>query len=109
MRKTHALVQVAIALLDDLNGRHWGYDLSKRSGVRGGVLYPMLTRMLDEGWLTDGWEDPTAIEGRPPRRYYELTDAGRLELGAVLQQARRDARFTSLFPRLGALFARYAR
>jgi PadR family transcriptional regulator, regulatory protein PadR len=97
MRTTHALVQVAIALLDDPTGRHWGYQLSKRSGVRSGVLYPMLTRMLDEGWLTDGWEDPTTIpEKRPPRRYYELTDHGRLELGAVLQQARRDARFGHL-------------
>jgi PadR family transcriptional regulator PadR len=29
----------------------------------------MLTRMLDEGWVEDGWEDPTTIrEKRPPRR-----------------------------------------
>ncbi len=97
MRKTHALVQVAMALLDDPTGRHWGYELSKQSGVRSGVLYPMLTRMLDENWLADGWEDPTTIrEKRPPRRYYELTDDGRLALGAVLQEARTDARFTKL-------------
>lgn len=89
-------------MLDDPIGRHWGYELSKRSGVRSGVLYPMLTRMLDQGWLTDGWEDPNTItEKRPPRRYYELTEAGRLELGAIVQQARLDARF-------GALFARFA-
>jgi PadR family transcriptional regulator PadR len=100
MRKTHALVQVAIALLDDPTGRHWGYELSKKAGVRSGVLYPMLTRMLDEGWVEDGWEDPTTIqERRPPRRYYELTDEGRLALGAVLQQARCDARFTGLVGR----------
>lgn len=97
MRKTHALVQVAIALLDDPTGRHWGYELSKQSGVRSGVLYPMLTRMLDAGWLADGWEAPTLIrEKRPPRRYYELTDDGRLALGAILQEARTDARFTNL-------------
>jgi len=95
MRKTHALVQVAIALLDDPTGRHWGYELCKRSGVRSGVLYPMLTRMLGEDWVEDGWEDPTTIrEKRPPRRYYELTDKGRQALGAVLQEARRDARST---------------
>jgi PadR family transcriptional regulator, regulatory protein PadR len=100
MRKTHALVQVAIALLEDPRGRHWGYELSKQTGVRSGVLYPMLTRMLDEGWVEDGWEDPTTIcEKRPPRRYYELTDKGRLALGAVLQEARRDARFTGLVER----------
>lgn len=100
MRKTHALVQVAMALLDDPTSQHWGYELSKQAGVRSGVLYPMLTRMLNEGWVEDGWEDPTTIrEKRPPRRYYELTDEGRLALGAVLQEARRDARFTSLVGR----------
>ena len=97
MRKTHALVQVTMALLDDPTDRHWGYELSKQSGVRSGVLYPMLTRMLHEGWLADGWEDPTTIrDKRPPRRYYELTDDGRLALGAILQDARTDARFTKL-------------
>lgn len=97
MRKTHALIQVAIAMLDDPAGRYWGYQLSKASGVRSGVLYPILTRMLYEGWLTDGWEDPTTIKGkRPPRRYYELTDEGRLALGGVLAEAHHDARFVGL-------------
>ena len=60
----------------------------------------MLTRMLDEGWVEDGWEDPTTLrEKRPPRRYYELTDEGRLALGGVLQQARTEARFTGLIGR----------
>ena len=56
MRKTHSLVQVAMGLMAEPDTRHWGYDLSKRSGVRSGVLYPTLQRMLDEGWLQDGWE-----------------------------------------------------
>ena len=42
-------------------------------------------------------KDPTTIrEKRPPRRYYQLSDEGRIALGAVLQQARRDVRFTGL-------------
>ncbi|MGH3854276.1 MAG: PadR family transcriptional regulator [Pseudonocardiaceae bacterium] len=94
MRTTHALVQVAMVLLGDAGGRHWGYELSKQSGVRSGVLYPMLTRMLDEGWVEDGWEDPTTIrDKRPPRRYYKLTSEGRLGLGAVFRNARHDKRF----------------
>ena len=56
MRRTYALIQVALALMDDPTGQHWGYDLSRRAGVRSGVLYPILHRMLDEGWLEDGWE-----------------------------------------------------
>src|SRR5687768_17219913 len=83
-RRTGALVQVAIALMEEPDDRHWGYELSKRSGVRSGVLYPMLTRMLNDGWLTDGWEDPATItDKRPPRRYYELTETGKRELGAL--------------------------
>jgi PadR family transcriptional regulator PadR len=105
MRRTHALIQVAIAMLDGPDERHWGYQLSKASGVRSGVLYPILTRMLDEGWLTARWEDPATIEDkRPPRRYYELTNEGRLALGGVLADARRDARFVGL-PGLAGGFA----
>jgi PadR family transcriptional regulator PadR len=100
MRMTHSLVQVAMALMAEPAGRHWGYDLSKRSGVRSGVLYPTLQRMLDEGWLQDGWEEQGGVRAkRPPRRYYELTDRGKTELGAVLAAARRDARFRLLVGR----------
>lgn len=60
--------------------------------------------MLDAGWLEDGWEDPTEIaERRPPRRYYRLTDEGRREIGGILEQARADPRFVSLFPWAGGL------
>jgi PadR family transcriptional regulator, regulatory protein PadR len=97
MRKTHSLIQVAMALMADPGGRHRGYNLSKRSGVRSGVLYPTLQRMLDEGWARYGWEEQDGVRAkRPPRRYYELTDKGKAELGALLNEARRDARFHSL-------------
>ena len=98
MRRTYALVQVAHALMDDASGRHWGYELSRRSGVRSPVMYRILHTMLDEGWLADGWEEqPQADRAkRPPRRYYELTDAGKIELGAVIAEARRDTRFRAL-------------
>jgi PadR family transcriptional regulator, regulatory protein PadR len=91
-------MQVALALMQDADARHWGYDLSKQSGVRSGVMYPLLGRMLDEGWLDDGWEEQSQVgrSKRPPRRYYELTDAGRVALGAVLADARQDARFKLL-------------
>jgi PadR family transcriptional regulator PadR len=100
MRKTHSLVQVAMTLMADPGGRHWGYDLSKRSGVRSGVLYPTLQRLLEEGWVRDGWEEEGEVRAkRPPRRYYELTDKGLTELGALLSEARQDVRFRSLVGR----------
>lgn len=97
MRKTYAMVQVAMALLEDPQGKHWGYQLSKSSGVRSGVLYPILTRMLDSGWLTDGWEEQVDTKKkRPPRRYYEITELGLRELGALQQQAQTERRFAGI-------------
>lgn len=101
MRRTYALVQVALALMIDTSGRHWGYELSKRSGVRSGVMYPILQRMLDKGWLDDGWESQPLAERakRPPRRYYEVTDEGKIALGALIAEAQRDERFAALIGR----------
>jgi PadR family transcriptional regulator PadR len=62
-------------------------------------MYPILHRMLDEEWLTDGWDDSNTVRRRPPRLYYELTDLGRRELGGIVEEARSDIRFTT--PLLG--------
>lgn len=86
MQRTKAQLDVARELLADPDARWWGYDLSKRARVRSGVLYPMLTRMLADGLLVDGWENPATIsERRPPRRYYQLTADGRAKLAAFLE------------------------
>ena len=99
MRKTYSLVQLAIALMSNPSGKHWGYQLSKASGIRSGVMYPLLSRMLEEGWLEDGWEDADpAKKKRPPRRYYTLTNEGRIQLGAVVEEARTDRRFAPAMP-----------
>ena len=48
-----------------------------------GTLYPMLIRLKNEGYLGYHWEES---EQGPPRKYYELTGAGRQfldELGNV--------------------------
>ncbi len=39
-----------------------------------GTLYPLLTRLKNDGLLTYRWEEST--QG-PPRKYYELTAQGR--------------------------------
>ena len=38
-----------------------------------GTLYPLLTRLKNEGFLQYRWEEST--QG-PPRKYYELTELG---------------------------------
>lgn len=103
MRRTHSLVLVAAAFMREPGDPHWGYQLSKEAGVRSGVLYPILHRMLDEGWLDDGWEDPRELrDSRPPRRYYRVTPEGREALAELLASARSDSRFAlTLRPALG--------
>ena len=88
MRYTDSLVKVAQALCADPRARHWGYPLTKTTGLRSGTLYPILNNLLEEGWLADGWEeiDPATAK-RPPRRYYEITPEGLSQLGAVLRRA----------------------
>lgn len=94
MRITVALVKVARVLLAD-TGAWYGFDLSRRARVRSGVLYPMLARMLKQGWIEDAWDDASTIpEGQRPRRYYQLTDLGRAELTRILTSASQDKWFT---------------
>lgn len=45
-----------------------------------GTLYPLLTRMKNAGLLSYNWVESTS---GPPRKYYELTDAGRVALEAL--------------------------
>jgi len=45
-----------------------------------GTLYPLLTRLKNDGLLTYKWEEST--QG-PPRKYYELTEEGRSFLSAM--------------------------
>jgi PadR family transcriptional regulator PadR len=50
-----------------------------------GTLYKALGRMAKAGWLTSEWEDPevAAEQGRPRRRCYAITPAGRAALAKV--------------------------
>lgn len=83
MRKTTGTVAVAQALLRDPDGTHYGWDLRTSSRQRSATVYRVLSRMLAEGWLDDGWEDPASTGGRPPRRYYRITDEGLAQLRGI--------------------------
>ena len=94
MKLTRPLERVLRAFLADPAAPRYGYDLMKASGLPSGTLYPMLSRLQDQGLVTSAWEAAEA-DGRPPRRYYRLTgdgiETGRQEL-ARADAARRGAR-----------------
>jgi len=57
--------------------REWqhGYELSKKTKLSSGTLYPLLIRLHEQGLLEAEWRSPAA-SGRPPRHAYRLTPAG---------------------------------
>jgi PadR family transcriptional regulator PadR len=70
-----------LALLRD--GRRYGFELVRTLSAADGLLvsegtiYPLLSRLRRDHQVTTSWQES---ESGPPRRYYELTDAGRRAL-----------------------------
>lgn len=59
--------------------------------VKGGTLYPLLTRLENAGWVETDWR---AGESGPGRKYFSLTAPGRIELGRQIEQWERFAEHT---------------
>jgi PadR family transcriptional regulator PadR len=82
-RLTRPTAQMLAALLQAPHTWRYGYDLTKESGIASGTLYPLLARLVDDGWLETRWEN-SAVPGRPPRHLYRLTPIGRAQARAAL-------------------------
>ena len=72
------------------NGYRYGFDIIDATGLPGGTVYPALRRLEDAGHLSASWEKESIAraEPRPPRRYYEMTRAGRAALALAAQRYR---------------------
>ena len=82
MNLTYPTTLVLHALAAGL--RH-GFDVIDATGLPSGTVYPILRRLERESLVSAAWENAAIAheEQRPPRRYYELTAAGK----AVLETA----------------------
>jgi len=49
--------------------------------ARESTVYPLLRRLLKEGFLSSYWQD--TAEGLPPRKYYTITEPGQEYLAAM--------------------------
>jgi len=76
-----ALEMATLAALWD--GRLYGLEIirffsdSPQLSLAEGTVYPILSRLKEEGLLASEWVE---AEAGHPRKYYWLTDAGRLRL-----------------------------
>lgn len=91
-RRTNLTYTTGIVLQCIERGYRYGFDIMDRSGLPDGTVYPALRRLEEAGMLEAEWEPEghAQAEGRPPRRYYQLTASGE----ALLERAR--ARFPGL-------------
>ena len=79
MRKERQLGYATVRVLQTIDrGSRYGFDIIENTGLPSGTVYPTLGRMEKRGFLRASWEDRERAdaEGRPRRRYYQLTDAG---------------------------------
>ncbi len=60
------------------DGVTYGLDIVARTGMPSGTVYPTLGRLRKSGLVTARWEDQRVAEreGRPRRRYYDLSSDG---------------------------------
>ena len=76
-----ALEYCVLALLRD--GQRYGFELvrtlSEADGllISEGTIYPLLSRLRRDQLVSTSWQES---EAGPPRRYYQLTDAGKRAL-----------------------------
>ncbi|MEJ2204592.1 MAG: PadR family transcriptional regulator [Gemmatimonadota bacterium] len=60
------------------DGSTYGLEIVRDTELPSGTIYPTLGRMRRNGLVRTRWEDQRTAEreGRPRRRYYELTAEG---------------------------------
>lgn len=87
------LVLRALAL-----GHRYGFDLMRVTELPSGTVYPILRRLAAGGLAVSRWEDEgkAQAEGRPRRRYYEPTAAGRAALAEGLERIQAQSRLLDL-------------
>ena len=69
---------IVLACLAQVDEPSYGYELQQRLADAGmaieqGTLYPLLRRLQEQGLLAEEWN----TEGSRPRKYYQITAAGR--------------------------------
>ncbi len=80
-------VSVLRALAD---GVTYGFDVMDATSLASGTVYPILARVERRKLVVASWEDPATHRdtGRPARKYYRLTESGRVALDDAMARYR---------------------
>jgi DNA-binding PadR family transcriptional regulator len=90
-RRLSAQAIDTLTVLRDEGGWLHGYELSCRTGLKPGTLYPILERLALRGLLDGRWEQ-SPLGKRPARHAYRLTDIGGQTLSEESRRVRREPR-----------------
>jgi PadR family transcriptional regulator, regulatory protein PadR len=90
--------QAVLGALLTADGEVYGLQVVRASGLAAGTVYPILQRLLAMGWIVARWEpaEQAQAEGRPPRRYYELSPEGTSRAYSALHSARHRGNLSRL-------------
>lgn len=91
------ILEIAATRRDEIHGFALAEDLGegdKERLIGHGTLYKALDRLREQSFLDARWEEPDDAEraGRPRRRLYRITDAGRLAVTAAASEGARMKR-----------------
>jgi DNA-binding PadR family transcriptional regulator len=90
-KKRKALPVGAVMILHALaRGAAYGFDIIEETGLTSGTVYPTLERLESTGLARSKWEDSeeARAEGRPARRYFQITADGKAVLIEALDRYR---------------------
>lgn len=74
-------------------GHRYGFELMRVTGLPSGTVYPILTRLEAAGLVRSRWEaeEKAHEQGRPRRRYYEMTSEGEARLQEAVERLARQS------------------
>jgi len=90
MGKNYLSYTMALTLQAIENGYGYGFDIMAVTGLASGTVYPALRRLENADYVASKWERQSIAqaEQRPPRKYYEVTKAGRTVLAEARERFR---------------------
>jgi PadR family transcriptional regulator, regulatory protein PadR len=101
-RLTLNVLRILRVLLENPTVARHGLEIGLAAGLRGGSLYPVLSKLEDAKLVTSVWEDVDPSEvGRPRRRLYQLNPDGVIYARQALVEAQQQLRAPGQHPGWG--------
>lgn len=86
-RATRQLIAVLTVLLTEMEREWYGLELMAVTQLPSGTIYPILHRLVADGWI-ERTHDAPSDAGGPTRRLYKLTGVGARAASELLDRQR---------------------